>query len=210
MLLFVGLTLLLCLLFIANLYANILSETLYLFVIAFINISVCYLTNLPRQEFIENFLVIWVCIGGPILEELIFRRYLPYELSFLEKDTVIIVCSVLFGLIHLLNCCYIEQHYYYYVLNQLIVTTILGYIIGHVDNILIDILFHMIYNILGVIAVKYLYKKPICFESDTRINIRMPKRSLTFEYSSDYTFGYISKDNYAKIPQIPTYGNSIS
>ena len=97
---------------------------------------------------VSPLMIVYALVLGPVCEELIFRgltyhsaaKVMPYYWA-------IVVQAILFGAFHMNHL----QSLYAFVLGLG-----LGYIMYLYDNIIITILIHMAYNIIGTIASEYL------------------------------------------------------
>lgn len=100
------------------------------------------------------------CLLTCIIEELLFRAILVFELvKFKSKNKAIIISSLIFGLIHLINISSIAS--IGPTLLQVIYTFGLGLILASMyienKNIILPIIFHFLFNFLNDILVNTLF-----------------------------------------------------
>lgn len=134
---------------------NFLSvETILLFgflfgqLVQFYNMKYNKLINLYSQgiTFLGCFSAIVVF---PILEESVFRCTLPS--IFGDNFYIKIICSIIFGLIHLFNIRIINN--WIIIFYQSIITMFLGYYLTTFSSLLYMIIFHSLYNLISIAAL---------------------------------------------------------
>lgn len=87
--------------------------------------------------------ILYVCIVGPILEELMFRGVILRTLSKYNAQFAIIASSIIFGLFHL----YLEQG-----AHAIVIGLVFAYVSLKYDSLLMPILMHMMHNTLVSMA----------------------------------------------------------
>jgi membrane protease YdiL (CAAX protease family) len=103
-------------------------------------------------------------IGIPIIEELIFRKIIPFILEFygIPFSYIVIISSILFISIHT-QYYYLftirEYRYKIYAIFNIIKTFIIGVIYMHINNVFISSMFHIYNNVNSMYLQKYVYYK---------------------------------------------------
>lgn len=123
-----------------------------------------YLYGQNKEEKILIFIeCIICCIILPIREELMFRGLFNDNLSHIisNKNIVYLISSLVFGLVHLLNIKYyidtsrtnlLVNFITYFTYVQVLCTCILGFRLSQCNNIIVAILLHASYNLIGFIV----------------------------------------------------------
>lgn len=94
------------------------------------------------------------------LEEITFRSQLLPEINKHKNDFIaIVLSSVIFGSVHLLNINSLGS--IPYVLSQVVYTTLLGFVLGIIyllsKNIILPIIFHALFNIINEVLIENLF-----------------------------------------------------
>lgn len=122
-----------------------------------------------RWRYIFGIRFIYILFALGYLEELLFRKELPYILSGLVNDEyVVLICSTIFALCHIFNHNSSATQYYYRVLlSHLTFTFLMGYHFHSVDNIYMSTVHHFLCNfiihiILMIRKHVHMYLHPDC------------------------------------------------
>ena len=106
--------------------------------------------DLPQAEISFDFssvsgwiFLLYVCVVGPVFEELLFRGVILQTLKRYNAFFAIIASSLIFGLFHL----YLEQGTHAFVLG-----IVLAYIAIKTDSLMVPILLHTIHNTLTTVT----------------------------------------------------------
>lgn len=103
-------------------------------------------------------------LGLPLVEEIAFRRIFPFFLELIFNNDIIIrlICSILFGLMHLFNASIVQIHDVIR-WNQVVTSMFLGWIVSNPNNTLLTCyLLHLFYNVLIcilLVTLKYVMKR---------------------------------------------------
>lgn len=155
-----------------------------------------YIHDLKSQ--LKNiYYVSYSCIQAPILEEILFRSIIVnlciYNYCVINWTYYRIGISIIFGLTHLSN--YYDISYQdipkKYSIFQVINTTILGYILINLDNIIYAILYHSLYNFMGY-PISYIITKFLPYNNKKLINAEAPCK-CHFIITRRNSFGSIPK-----------------
>jgi membrane protease YdiL (CAAX protease family) len=134
-----------------------------LLLLCFSNIFVVIIAQSNLKENINIFEIItgfFIAIGVGIIEELLFRSQLLQEfLNNKNKLTSLLYSSLIFGSVHLLNISSFSS--IPNVLVQVVYTFFLGLILGiiyiHSENIILPIIFHILFNFINDTLVSNLF-----------------------------------------------------
>lgn len=156
-----------------------------------------YILDVKSQ--LKIYYVSYIIFVIPILEEILFRSLIVnlciYNYCVINWTYYKIGISIIFGLAHILNyydisCQDIPKKYSIF---QVINTTILGYILINLDNIIYAILYHSLYNFMGY-PISYIIIKLIPCNNKKLINAEDPCK---------YHFIIKRRNSFGAIPKTP-------
>ena len=157
---------------------NFCGNIFLLICVNFLNIkmvdsSTLFPYSMGRQE--KLIIYLSICIFGPLFEEIIFRHSVPSLLgTYISAKYYNILSAILFSLMHGSN--YLVANNKKLILNQLFMTFLFGYICVRMDNLIISIIAHIIYN--HQIALHYyFYNKSRIIKLHGGRSLYLPKRS---------------------------------
>ena len=89
----------------------------------------------------------------PLIEEIVFRDFLHRNLIYYNVPYPEILNALLFGLAHAGNIPYVGDIPIFYNILQIIITSLLGWHLVHLNSVLYGFLFHAVYNLTGILAM---------------------------------------------------------